>query len=160
MQHADIEKTAMLVMVGGDKKRINEYVAMAAEKRISDSILWVGHRPAREMAIWMAIADVLVSPRRKGENTPLKLYSYMDSLRPIVATDIKSHSQVLDDSVAFLAKPDPRSLGSAIHLSLTDSVLSTKKSRKAMALIKRKYSYPVFQKKLLSAYKSVNSLKN
>ena len=84
----------------------------------------------------------------------------MASLRPIVATDIKSHSQVLDDSVAFLAKPDPRSLGQAIHQSLTDPALSTTKSQNAMTLSKRKYSYPMFRKKLLSSYEDLNTLKS
>jgi len=159
-QHCNIHRTATLVMVGGDQKGIKKYADMAAEKKIAGSIAWIGHRPSREMAIWMAMADVLVSPRRKGENTPLKLYSYMASLRPIVATDIKSHSQVLDDSVAFLAKPDPRSLGQAIHQSLTDPALSTTKSQNAMTLSKRKYSYPMFRKKLLSSYEELNTLKS
>ena len=149
-----IRDTAVLVIVGGDTKRILKYKEIAAKKNISNSIKWVGQRPSKEMAIWMAMADVLVSPRREGENTPLKLYSYMASSRPIVATDIKSHSQVLDDSVAFLAKPDPMSLGRTIHKSLTDRILSSKKSQKAMALSNTKYSYSEFQKNYFVPMKS------
>ena len=156
-QSGSIHKTVTLVIVGGDAERIKNYADRAAEKKIAESIKWIGQRPSREMAIWMAMADVLVSPRREGENTPLKLYSYMASLRPIVATDIRSHSQVLDDSVAFLAKPDPQSFGEAIRQSLTDPTLSTIKSRNAKALIKTKYSYPVFQKKLLFAYEALEN---
>jgi len=157
VKSGSIHKTVTLVIVGGDAERIKNYADMAAEIKIADSIKWIGQRPSREMALWMAMADVLVSPRREGENTPLKLYSYMASLRPIVATDIKSHSQVLDDSVAFLAKPDPQAFGEAIRQSLTDPTLSTIKSRNARALIKEKYSYPVFRKKLLFAYEALQN---
>lgn len=156
LSHCDtIRNKAVLVIVGGDKKRILQYKKIATKKNISNSIKWVGQRPSKEMAMWMAIADVLVSPRREGENTPLKLYSYMASSRPIVATDIKSHSQVLDDSVAFLAKPEPMSLGKTIHKSLNDKILSAKKSQKALALSNTKFSYSEFRKKLLCSYEEL-----
>ncbi len=37
---------------------------------------------------FLALADVLCSPRVKGENTPFKIYSYLASGKPIVATRI------------------------------------------------------------------------
>ena len=48
------------------------------------------------MGSLVAAADVLVSPRIKGVNTPMKIYAYLNSGKPILATDIESHSQVLD----------------------------------------------------------------
>jgi len=154
-QQHDIHKIAMLIIVGGGERGIQKYSETAHDKKIADSIRWVGSRPYQEMALWMEMADILVSPRQEGENTPLKIYSYMASSRPIVATNIKSHTQVLDDSVAFLAAPDPVSFGGAIVQSLTDTMLSKKKSHNAMLLSNRKYSYAVFRKKLLSAYDAV-----
>ena len=46
-----------------------------------------------------------MSPRSTGTNTPLKIYQYLRSGRPIVATRLLTHTQVLDDEVAFLTAP-------------------------------------------------------
>ena len=51
-------------------------------------------------------AQVLVSARIHGTNTPLKIYEQLASGRPLVATRIWSHTQVLSESVCFLADPD------------------------------------------------------
>jgi len=45
---------------------------------------------------------VLVSPRSSGTNTPLKIYQYLRAGRPIVATRLLTHTQVLSDQTAIL----------------------------------------------------------
>ena len=42
----------------------------------------------------------------RGTNTPLKIYQYLRSGRPIVATRLLTHTQVLDDDVAVLTSAD------------------------------------------------------
>ena len=44
------------------------------------------------MPAFVALADMLLSPRSKGTHTPLKLYSYLRSGKPILATDILAHT--------------------------------------------------------------------
>ena len=56
-------------------------------------------------------ADVLVSPRLKGLNTPMKIYSYLDSGTAVLATRLRTHTQVLDDRTAYLVEPEPEPLG-------------------------------------------------
>ena len=51
---------------------------------------------------------MLTSPRSKGTNTPLKIYQYLRSGKPIVATRLLTHTQVLDDDTAMLTAPDPQ----------------------------------------------------
>ena len=53
---------------------------------------------------------MLVSPRVSGTNTPLKVYQYMKSGVPLVATDIHSHTQILDPSVCRLTPPTAEGL--------------------------------------------------
>ena len=55
---------------------------------------------------YTSMASVLVSPRSTGTNTPLKVYEQVASGVPLVATRIYSHTQILDDEVAFLLEPD------------------------------------------------------
>jgi len=106
-----------------------------------------------EMESWMQLSDALVSPRSEGDNTPLKIYSYMKSGRPIVATNRSTHTQVLNDQAAFLAEPEPNSFADAISAALYNKKEALEKSKKARKIVEEKYSYPVFKKKLLTAYK-------
>ena len=53
----------------------------------------------------LVIADLLVSPRVKGENTPFKVYTFLASGRPLLATRIPTHTQLLDDDLAWLVEP-------------------------------------------------------
>ncbi len=58
-----------------------------------------------EMAAFLALADVLVSPRAYGGNLPLKIFDYLAAGRPIVATDIPTHRTVLAEERAVLVEP-------------------------------------------------------
>ena len=66
------------------------------------STVFAGERPASEIPAYLLAADVLVSPRSRGTNTPLKIYQYLRSGKPIVATRLLTHTQVLDDETAIL----------------------------------------------------------
>ena len=58
--------------------------------------IFAGERPADEIPAYLLAADVLVSPRSRGTNTPLKIYQYLRSGKPIVATRLLTHTQVLE----------------------------------------------------------------
>ena len=63
---------------------------------IGDVTIFAGERPAAEIPAYLLAADVLVSPRSRGTNTPLKIYQYLRSGKPIVATRLLTHTQVLE----------------------------------------------------------------
>ena len=67
--------------------------AEAAGRRRRD--VFTGQQPAREIPAFVAACDMLASPRIRGTNTPLKIYSYLRSGKPIVATNLLTHTQVL-----------------------------------------------------------------
>ena len=50
-----------------------------------------------------------------GTNTPLKIYSYLRSNRPIVATRLVTHTQVLDDTCACLVEPTADALAAGLR---------------------------------------------
>ena len=144
-----------LVIVGGDNGKLEHYKKITKEKGLADTICWAGQRPASEMGAWMALADILVSPRSDGDNTPLKIFSYMDASRPIVATRRTAHTQVLNDSTAFLSEPEPEDFSEAIMKALKNKEEALKKSDLAKKTAEIKYSYAAFSKKLLGAYSSI-----
>ena len=72
---------------------------------------------------------MLVSPRSRGTNTPLKIYQYLRSGRAIVATRLLTHTQVLDDSVAILTGVSPQEFADGILAALADPVMAAARRR-------------------------------
>ena len=153
---------AQLLIVGGeaglDPER-ERYITLAHNLDIQESVRFVQPRPAAEMGNFFALADILASPRLTGCNTPLKIYSYLASGRSVLATRIQSHTQVLDDSVAYLCEPVGESIAETLT-ALYDSsdhakVLREEKIKQARHLIDTKYSPESFQRAIASVYSDV-----
>ena len=141
-----------LVVVGGRPDQVAELRALADGLGLGDRVALTGLRPPREMTTCMAAADVLVSPRSSGSNTPLKIYSYMHSGRPIVATRIESHTQVLDDLSALLVEPDTASLAAGIDAVLVDPALAARLGVAARERGERHFSIRAFVEGTARAY--------
>ena len=97
---------SQLVLVGGIDAHIKLTKDLAESLSVLQHITFTGQLDPKYMKQVHEQANLLVSPRLKGTNTPLKIYSYMNSGIPILATNIYSHTQVLTENSAFLAAPD------------------------------------------------------
>ena len=86
----------------------------------------------------------------------MKVYSYMQAGKAILATDIRSHTQVLDRQCASLVLPDPRSFAEALNRLASDSDLRARLGEAARDKVEREFSLPVFQQRLKSAYENLN----
>jgi glycosyltransferase involved in cell wall biosynthesis len=150
---AALRDDAVLVLVGGSSAQLDAVRARAAALGIPDDrIVLTGQRPAEEMPEWMGMGSMLVSPRLHGSNTPLKLFSYMWSAIPIVATDLPTHTQVLDAQSAVLCLPNAEEMASAMLGVLDDPARFATMGAKARARVARDYSREAFGRKLLAAY--------
>jgi len=98
------------LIVGGQPGQIERLQQLAQKLHIVDVVCFTGQRPYIEMARYMALAAILVSPRCRGNHTPLKLYAYLYSGRPLLATDILSHTQILTPETALLVSPTSEGL--------------------------------------------------
>jgi glycosyltransferase involved in cell wall biosynthesis len=112
------------LLVGGEKEQIDQLYALAQKFNVVDCFIFEEMRPQREMAGYMAAADALVSPRVSGINPPGKLFSYLASGKPVVATDTLVHNQLLDSSSAILTEPTPQRFAEGVITALTDPVRS------------------------------------
>lgn len=100
--------------IGGIPRRIEAYRQKATELGLSGHAHAVGPRPVTDLGAYLAQADVLASPRLSGANTPMKIYSYIDSGGSVLATRPVVQSAglaVAQDPPAPLGHPgvDPRS---------------------------------------------------
>jgi glycosyltransferase involved in cell wall biosynthesis len=142
---------ARLVLVGGRPDQVARAVAQARTAAIDDVVLVVGERPASEIPRYLLAADVLVSPRARGTNTPLKLYQYLRSGKPIVATRLLTHTQVLNDDTAILTGATPAEFGAGILQCLEDTARAAGVGQRALALAQTKYSYAAYLEKTRQA---------
>lgn len=144
-----------LVIVGGAGKDIARYASMADRLEIGGHVHFLGPKPVEDLPKYLAEADILVSPRIRGENTPMKIYSYMYSGKPVLATRMKTHTQVLNDGNAVLADPVPEDFANALWDLLKDEGKREAIGRRAMQEAEEKYSFPVYKKKLATIYETI-----
>lgn len=83
---------------------------------------------------------MLVSPRTDGTNTPLKIYSYLKSGKPIVATELYTHTQVLNRNVAMLVEPNADAFAHGISSLLKDPELAKRLGRRARVYSDARFS--------------------
>jgi glycosyltransferase involved in cell wall biosynthesis len=148
-----------LIIIGGNAAAVDARRQNIAAAGLAESIQLLGEQPINEIPAYEKCADLLISPRKYGTNTPLKLYSYMSSGVPILATAIESHTQILDDSSAFLFEPDAGSLGQLLLQLVTEEGILAgsggKKSARAKEIVEKDYSWAAFSGKVKAAYRQV-----
>jgi glycosyltransferase involved in cell wall biosynthesis len=129
------------VLVGGKSGQIEYFRKITGVKGLSSFFLFTGIRPPEEIPIFINMANVLVSPRVKGLNPPLKIYSYLSSGKPIVATNHLSHTQVLNPGIAHLVDPNPVEIAKGIIYILENPGLGRKLGERARKFFEKNYSY-------------------
>jgi len=132
------------VLAGGRSDQIAAATADADRAGISTAVVFAGQRPAEEIPHFLDAADVLVSPRSSGTNTPLKIYQYLRSGRPIVATRLLTHTQVLNDDVAILTEATADGFAGGILSALDDEPRARAIGDRARKLADTKYSYDAY----------------
>ncbi|MFO1038296.1 MAG: glycosyltransferase family 4 protein [Geminicoccaceae bacterium] len=150
-------KEALLLLVGGEDEQIEKLRQRAARTQAASSIRFVGQRPPELMSEVMGLASVLVSPRIEPHVTPLKIFNYMASGRPIVATDLPTHSNVLDAASAYLTPATAAGLADGINRALDDPDDSRTRGLRARQLVLDKYSYEGFKASVGRVYQLVTS---
>jgi glycosyltransferase involved in cell wall biosynthesis len=132
------------VLAGGRPEQVEQARTLVASQGLAGAVLFAGQQPADEIPAFLEAADVLVSPRSQGTNTPLKIYQYLRSARPIVATRLLTHTQVLDDDVAFLTEATPEGFAGGILRAVDDPPRARVVGAQAKRLADTKYSYEAY----------------
>lgn len=148
--------TATLLLVGGTPAQVAEAQAVASEAGVQQRVVFGGSVDKSTAMHFTSQADVLVSPRRHGTNTPLKIYEQLASGRPIVATRIWSHTQVLTDDVCILVEVTPESMADGIVKALSDTALTARLTANARKLYDEQYARPIYERKIQQLLKLVS----
>ncbi len=121
-------------------------------------VLFKGKVSYSESALWMAACDVLVTPltptySRHGGGSPMKVYAYLASGRPIVLSAIDGwteHEWIVDQGAGLSVPPDnPTALAEALHSLLTDEGKRLKMGKQAREIAEHSHDWRHRAKKLI-----------
>jgi glycosyltransferase involved in cell wall biosynthesis len=148
----------LLVLLGGSKEEIE---LIKINYKLSN-ILLIEKRSHREIPVYLKSADVLVLPNKKGNyisekyTSPLKLFEYMASGAPIIASDLPSIREILNENNAVLVEPNnAEKLAEGIKKVLLNKDLADKISKQAFKDI-QEYTYQKRAEKILEFIKNAN----
>jgi len=120
-----IDDSVSVVLVGGfegEKEVVESFVEKCG---LRARVIFCGHQEHKTIPIFLKAADILALPNSgKTEisryyTSPLKMFEYMASDRPIIASDLPSIREVLNEENAVLVEPDsPAKLAAGIKYIL------------------------------------------
>lgn len=147
----------LFLLIGGDHGFLEQYSKLSRDMGLSDNVALKKKVPPAEVSMYLDAAQALVSPRKSGTNTPLKIYSYLSSGKPIVATNLVTHTQVLNPQIAVLTEPEPKAFAEGILKALLDPDISGMVER-ARKTAQDEYSYEQYIAKTARLYEYVEGL--
>jgi glycosyltransferase involved in cell wall biosynthesis len=142
------EDRANLVIIGGDAQNLEKYQLKSRKLGIGHKVHFLGPKPLELLPSFLSEADILVSSRTRGSNTPMKVYPYLLSGKPVLATNLPTHTQILDSSVAMLAEPSPVAFSEAMLRLIRDEDARNLLGTAGRKLAEERFSYAAFRGKV------------
>nr|BBH94659.1 glycoside hydrolase [Thermogemmatispora argillosa] len=131
-------------IIGGRQDQIAALQLLCRRLSIEDGVEFLGQLPPSETAACLEQATILVSPRCAGTNMPLKLASYLYSGKPLLATSIAAHTQVLTPEIALLVPPTSHGLAAGTLFLLENPTYARALARAARRFAIRRWSWSSF----------------
>lgn len=131
-------KEIKMAFVGGDEAEVKEYRSLAQRLNVLPQCVFIGYQPYKRMVLYMKAMDAVVLPSPDKPlahySSPLKLFEYMASGRPIIASDLPAIREVLNDKNALFFKPEnSNDLARAIKMLKASPMLGYHLSQQALA---------------------------
>jgi glycosyltransferase involved in cell wall biosynthesis len=145
----------IFIVVGAKVQQAQEWTEKASRMGLNDHTLFLDVVSPEDSMVYLSSASVLISPRLDGTSTPLKIYSYLHAEKPIVATNITSHTQVLTNDTALLVEPNENAFAEGILQILDNPELARQLGENAHQLAKEKFGRQDYISKVNQIYKSL-----
>jgi len=130
-----LPKDISLVFVGGTESDIASFKEKYSH---FSNVKILGKKPHNEIPLYLRSADVLVIPNSAKEDisrlytSPMKLFEYIASGTPVIASDMPSIREILNDSNSyFFTSDNPKSLADAILSVFGDYSTALKRAHQA-----------------------------
>jgi len=120
-----LDKKIKFIFIGGPINQIDSYLSLIDEQKLSrDRFIFIDYVDLKTLNTYLSAADVFLMPfpniKHFSENmSPLKMFEYMAMRRPIVASDLPSIREILDENNSFICMPNnPKDLSIKINSAL------------------------------------------
>jgi len=149
-----LSKDIKMAFIGGEELEIKEYKNLANRFNVSAQCVFIGYQPRLRAIKYIKAMDTLVIPFPNVPHyafyaSPLKLFEYMASGRPIIASDLPALREVLNDQNALFFKPeDTDDLARAVKTLKSSQMLGYHLSQQALADVKQ-YTWTKRAEKIL-----------
>lgn len=140
------------VIIGGTPEHITMYQNSTVQLGIAKQVHFLGSKPVEHLKGYLEQANILLSPRTLGTNTPMKIYSYLHAGIPTLATRLPTHTQLLHDAIASLADPSPSAFAKELKTLFSDKDYRSQLAQAAFAEAESKYTFEVFHTNLNGLY--------
>ncbi len=138
-----------LVVVGSsvNPAEVKYYKEYAERLGLSEEVIFVGRVPYGQVPVYLKAFDVLAMPFPNTKHyatymSPLKLFEYMASDRPIVATRLPSVTSILNERNSVLVEPgEVKSLADGIKKILENKNFATQIANQALEDVKFSYTW-------------------
>jgi glycosyltransferase involved in cell wall biosynthesis len=147
--------SVVFIFVGAKRKQIGIWTALARSMGVEDCTIFIDAVSPEESMVYLAYARILISPRITGTTVPLKIYSYLHAGKPIVATNINAHTQVLNDDIALLVDPTKEQFAKGIISLLSNPELCKRLGDNAHIFAQENYNYQKYEAKVKQIYQSL-----
>ncbi len=153
-----LDKNIKLVLVGGRPEDVKEYEELVKKSGLSERANFIGWVMNKETPVYLKAFDILIAPFPKTDHyeffmCPMKILEYMASQRPIVASDLHSIREILNDEQGVLVKPDDApDLARGIKLLVENSDLAQGNLTSAFLAVK-KYTWEARAEKIINFIK-------
>jgi glycosyltransferase involved in cell wall biosynthesis len=149
--------SVVFIFVGAKRKQVGIWTALARSMGVEDCTIFIDAVSPEESMVYLAYAQILISPRITGTTVPLKIYSYLHAGKPIVATNINAHTQVLNDDIALLVDPTKEHFAEGIISLLSNPELCKRLGDNAHNFAQENYNYQKYEAKVKQIYQSLES---
>jgi len=145
----------LFIFVGAKVQQAQEWTEKAAKLGLAEHTLFLNVVSPEDSMVYLACASMLISPRLDGTSTPLKIYSYLHAEKPIIATNITSHTQVLTKDTALLVDPNHHAFAEGILDVLDNPELAERLAKNAHQLAQDKFGRQDYITKVNQIYKTL-----
>jgi glycosyltransferase involved in cell wall biosynthesis len=131
------DKNILFLAVGGNEEAIDYYKKIAKDFGVDNQSMFFGRQSQSQLSLFQKAADVLLMPFPKIAHyeyfmVPLKMFEYMAAKRPIIASDLPSIREILNNRNCLFCRPgDSEDLAKKIKQLFNDTVLGEKLAEQA-----------------------------
>ncbi len=141
-----------LVIIGGVPEEIRFYRKKSEFLGVADHVHFLGPRPFADLDRYLAEADVLVAPRIQGLNTPMKIFPYMHSGKPVLLTRLPTHTQIVTDREVYLAPADAEGFAKGMLTLAETPVLRRRLGERGRAFVEKSHIYAAHRDRVNALY--------